>query len=146
MKYLLFLFLWSCTAEMPTDNYIPITTTFSGQDLEFFNDLNQIRVSSNLKPLKAEFNLTKGCTQHSVYMNSLDSINHDYFWQRYINSKSKGFAEVISYGFTNAQGQIAGYQSSVEHYQILINPIYTHIGIANSGTYQTVNLAYYDYN
>tara|TARA_R110000868_G_scaffold314952_1_gene575880 strand:+ start:120 stop:566 length:447 start_codon:yes stop_codon:yes gene_type:complete len=137
------LLLVSCTAEMPSDNYTPIPTTFVGKDLEFFNELNQMRVSRNLPPLKAEKKLKEGCIQHSTYMFSLDSLNHDYFYSRYMNSNTKGFAEVVCYGYNTSLSQISAYESSVSHNQVLINPIFTHVGIANVGLYQTVNLGYY---
>ena len=102
MKKLLILLLFvGCTKEQLPENYKPIEIVFYGNNLTFFNELNQIRLSHNIPSLKGEKLLTDGCIQHSWYMFSLDTLNHDYFWSRYVNSKSKGFAEVICYGFIN---------------------------------------------
>ena len=143
MKYLLLLLLFSCTKEQLPSSYNVVTTSFTGDNLKFFNELNNIRVNEGLNPLQGELNLTKGCEQHCVYMYSIDSLNHDYFWQRFLNSKAKHFGEVVAYGYYTTESQISAYESSFNHYQVLINPIYTHVGIANYKLYQTVDLASY---
>lgn len=142
MKYLLFILFLSCTPQQE-ELYSPQVTTFVGKDLEFFNAVNEIRLSRNIAVLKGEKLLVEGCVQHANYLSSIDSLNHDYFWVRYVNSKSKTFGEVLSYGYITVQSQISGYSNSPKHYEVLINPNYTHIGIANKGLYQVVNLASY---
>lgn len=143
MKYLILLFLFGCTAEMPSENYVPVSKTFTGNDKSFFEQINTIRVNEGLKPLKGELLLTKGCVNHSNYMAICDSLTHDYFWVRYTNSKAKSFGEIVAYGFNTPQSQISAYQNSQSHLSVLINPIYTHIGIASNGLYQCVDLASY---
>lgn len=139
---ILFIFI-SCSKEQLPNDYEIITTSFVGNDLDFFNQLNNIRISKGLKPLKGEFNLTLGCKSHSLYMSENQSLNHNFFWQRYVNSKAKKFGEVVSFGFINADGQLSGYQSSVKHYELLMNKDYEYIGISTINSYQTINLANY---
>jgi len=143
MKYLLFIFFLSCTAEVESDTYTPVVKTFKGFDLEFFNEVNQMRISRNLPPLKGEKLLIDGCVQHANYMYSLDSLNHQYFYSRYIYSRADRFGEVVSYGYYTSASQISAYENSIDHFNVLINPVYTHIGIANKGLYQCVNLGSY---
>lgn len=129
---------------MPTDNYMPISTTFNGQNLEVFNAINDIRLSRNIMPLKAEKTITIGCTKHSYNMFIDGYPNHKGFYQRFTDSYAKGFGEVISYNYITTASIISAYESSPRHYAVLINPIYTHIGIANYNGYQTIDLANYE--
>jgi len=79
MKYLLFIFFLSCTAEVESDTYTPVVKTFKGFDLEFFNEVNQMRISRNLPPLKGEKLLIEGCVQHANYMFNLDSLTFAFY-------------------------------------------------------------------
>lgn len=142
---ILVLFL-SCNKEQEPIGYQPQPTTFAGQNLEFFNLINAMRVSRGLKPLKEELILTQNCITHAEYMAAIDQMNHDYFWARYIQSFANDFGEVVSQGFINAPGIISAYQNSPDHNQILISPEFTHIGIANANRFQCVNLASYGDN
>ena len=146
MKYLLFIFFLSCSNEQITNDYEIVNTTFIGNDLRFFNELNEIRVSKGLKPLKGEFNLTVGCRLHSLYMSDNDSLNHNYFYQRFINSKAVKFGEVVCYGYLTPESQISAYESSVKHYETLMNKDYEYIGIGTINNYQTIDLARYERN
>ncbi|RKS00406.1 CAP domain-containing protein [Flavobacterium sp. 102] len=137
------LFCVSCEKEQETIGYQPQPTTFVGQDLDFFNLVNAMRVSRGLPTLKSELILTQNCEVHANYMNAINDMNHDYFWARYVQSFANNFGEVVSQGFINAPGIISAYQNSPDHYSILISPEFTHIGIANVNRFQCVNLASY---
>jgi uncharacterized protein YkwD len=137
------LLFFACDKEQEPVGYQPQLTTFEGQDLDFFNLVNALRNSRGVQPLKPELILTQNCEVHAEYMNAVDSLNHNYFWARYIQSYANSFGEVVSQGFINAPGIISAYQNSPDHYQILISPEFTHIGIANVNRFQCVNLANY---
>lgn len=141
MKYLILLLFLSCSTEQ-IESYAPIEKQFVGFDLEVFNEINNVRESYNLPPLKGEKQLIDGCLEHSNYMASINSLSHDYFWQRYVNSGAFLFGEVVAYNYYTPLSFVSAYVGSPEHLQTLLGD-YTHIGIATVGLYQTVNLAKY---
>lgn len=138
-----FIFCFGCTDEIETDKYEPKTEVFTGSNLAFFNAVNEMRLHRNIAPLKGEKLLTVGCNRHATYMFSSDTLTHDYFWSRYVNSKSKSFGEIVCYGYFTSESQISAYANSQSHNSVLIDKKYTHIGIANNGLYQCVDLANY---
>jgi uncharacterized protein YkwD len=140
---LLVLLLASCEKEQIEKGYQPQSTVFTGQNLDFFNLINAMRVSRGLNALKPELILTQNCQTHVEYMNAIGVMSHDYFWARYVQSFANDFGEVVSQGFINAPGIISAYQNSPDHYSVLISPEFTHIGIANVNRFQCVNLASY---
>jgi len=142
MKYLLIILLFSCTNEqLPT--YTPVVETFINDDLVFFNAVNEMRLSRNIAVLKGEKLLNEGCLRHASYMSVIDSVGHDFFWQRYVNSKADKFGELVAYNYATPLAYLSAYETSPEHLNVLINPIYTHIGIGKVNEYQCVNLASY---
>jgi len=141
MKYLILFFLFSCTKEQ-LPSVKPIEQSFNGFDLEVFNDINEVRESYGLSKLKGEKELTNGCLQHVNYMNSINSLSHDYFWQRYTNSGAIRFGEVVAYGYYTPLSFVSGYTGSPDHLNALLGD-YTHIGIATVGLYQCIDLAKY---
>lgn len=143
---LISLFLFGCTKDYQSGDYTPKSTQFSGTDLTFFDDINTMRGQKGLLPLKPEYTLTQGCTKHAYDMSIDGYPSHEGFWQRYTDSYSKSFGEVVAYGFTTPEAILTAYESSPSHNAVLINPNYTHIGIAHYGLYQCVDLAGYKNN
>jgi len=141
MKYLIFLILFGCTKEQLV-TVKPIEQSFNGFDLEVFNDINEVRESYGLSKLKGEKVLSVGCLQHVNYMTSINSLSHDYFWQRYTNSGAVRFGEVVAYGYYTPLSFVSGYTGSPDHLNALLGD-YTHIGIATVGLYQCIDLAKY---
>jgi len=142
MKYLLFIFFLSCS-EIPTESYKPIEVEFYGDDLTFFNAVNNDRLSRNIAVLKGENQLTKGCVTQSYFMWVVGYANHNGFYQRAVNSKADTFSEVVCGRYISPEAMFEAYVNSSEHYSKLIDSTKTHIGISNIGGYQCVNLASY---
>jgi uncharacterized protein YkwD len=141
MKWLLLILLISCTKEqLPSGN--PIEQSFVGFDLEVFNEINDIRESRNLPLLKGEKGLNEGCFQHVNYMIAVDSLNHNYFLSRYINSGAVHFGEVVAYGYYSPFAFVSAYSGSESHLNQLLGN-YDYIGIATIGQYQCIDLAKY---
>ena len=144
MKYLLFIFFLSCTKVQP--EVVQAEQTFIGKDLEFFNAVNEMRLSRNLPTVKGNKQLTDGCKQHTLDMIAVDSLNHIGVGTRGENSRAETFSEVVAYGYVNAESFLSGYMNSAKHRTALIDAEKTDIGISTIGLYQTVNLASYERN
>ena len=145
-KYLIILLLFfsGCTPEQDV-TFKPELKVFEGRALTFFNELNDYRESIGLKRLIGEKTITGGCVTHAGWMND-HGASHDGFYNRSILTPATYFGEVISVGYNTAESQISAYQNSISHFSALINPNYTHIGIAQVGEFQCVNLAGYSGN
>ena len=145
MKYILFIFLFSCTSEQPESvRNSAIEQTFVGKDLEFFNEFNQMRISRNLPTLKGNKQLTVGCKEHTEYMVANDSLSHIGVGYRKIKSNAISFSEVVAYGYVTQSSFLAGYMNSESHREALTDENKTDIGISTIGLYQTVNLGEYE--
>lgn len=141
MKYLLFIFFISCTKLQPETPQIE--QTFYGKDLEFFNAVNEMRLSRNIAVLKGNKQLTNGCIEHSKEMDSLNILGHFGFSKRANDSNAIRFSEVVAYGDISAQSFLSLYMNSENHRHVLIDSTKTDIGISTIGLYQTVNLGSY---
>ena len=136
--------IWGCSKEEVTNEYQPTRATLKGNDLVFFNLVNEYRDGLGLPLLTAI--KSDGCNTHSVYMWTLDYPSHDYFWRRSIRANANYFGEVVAYGFVTPESLMSAYLGSPPHLEVLINPNYTHISIAHKGLYQCVNFAGYGGN
>jgi len=142
MKYLLFIFLLSCTPESAISD-VQVEQTFYGKDLEFYNAFNQMRVDNNLPTLKGNKQLTIGCKQHTLDMIATDSLNHIGVGIRSLNANADSFSEVVAFGYVSADSFLSAYMSSANHREALTDANKTDIGISTIGLYQTVNLGKY---
>ena len=141
MKYLILLLFLSCTIEQPEVSQTE--QIFVGKDLEFFNAVNQMRLSRNLAVLKGNKLLTEGCKSHTELMVNTDSLNHFGVGTRELKSKADTFSEVVAFGYISADSFLSGYMNSAYHREALTDSIKTDIGISTIGEYQTVNLGSY---
>ena len=138
-----FILLINCSSP-EIDYYKPIEINFTGNDLVFFNLLNDYRLEHGLQKFKGERKITELSKEHAIYMFVKDSINHDYFWIRYQESGAKDFGEIVAYNFLTPASQLSSYQSSPPHNTILLNTDFKYIGIAQEGMYQCVEFAKYN--
>ena len=140
---LLILFFCSCTNEQLPIYYKPIEVVYTSYQKDVLTELNNIRVTNGSKKLKAEIVLTQLATDHAFSMDSLSVLSHDNFWNRYLQSKSIMFAEIVSKEFITPQSQINGFASSQSHFEVMRNHIYTHCGIYKQGEFLCIDLASY---
>ena len=140
---LLILFFCSCTNEQLPIYYKPIEVVYTSYQKDVLTELNNIRVENNAQKLVPEIVLTQLATDHAFYMDSLNVLSHYNFWNRYIQSKSIMFGEIVSQHFVTPQSQISGFASSQSHFEVMINPIYTHCGIYKQGDFLCIDLASY---
>jgi len=143
MKLLLILFLCSCTNEPQIIYYEPKELVYTSYQKDVLTELNNIRVQNNVQQLKGEIVLTQLAEQHAFYMSEISDLSHDYFWNRYIQSKSIMFGEIVSQNVVTPQGQIVTFASSQSHFNVMVNPIYTHCGIYKIGDFLCIDLASY---
>jgi uncharacterized protein YkwD len=146
MKKLLLLIVilfFSCEKEQ-INTYVPETVEYSDYQKEVLDELNYLRSENNIQILKPEKLLSVGAKQHAIYMNVLDTLNHDYFWIRYTNSKSKYFGEVVAGYYLTPYAEISAFENSPRHYSTIMNPVYKYVGIYKEGNYLCINLAAYE--
>jgi uncharacterized protein YkwD len=141
---LLFLSLISCEKEQIEKKYTPKQVEYTGYQLEVLNELNSIRLENNSNILIPEERLTIGCKSHALYMYATNTMSHDYFWSRFIQSESVKFGEIVAQGFITPIGEISGFESSPPHRIAMLNPEYKYCGIYKEGSFLCINLASYD--
>lgn len=144
MKYLIILILFvSCTKpEMVKVGYTPIVVEYNGFDKSMLIEINQLRYEHNLNALIPEKTITFGAQSHATYMAYNDTISHDYFWDRYINSQALTFGECCAYNYINAQSTMSAFEVSAPHLKVLLED-YKYCGISKVGDFTCIDLANY---
>jgi len=139
MKYLLFIFLFSCTPESVIREQSAILEIPIGlmnqKEQEMTNIILGIRhfetsiVLYNQATAKAQQMFNDGFASHSGYM------------QDAINSGASYYGQSVSYGYNSAQSNVTAFYNSTPHRNMMNNPNYDKIAIACNGLYTVVLLA-----
>jgi len=139
MKYLLFIFFLSCTAEVQSDSYIDIKpipeNVMNQKEQEMTNIILGIRhfetsiLLYNQATAKAQQMYDDGFASHSGYMPDA------------INSGASYYGQSVSYGYNSAQSNVTAFYNSEPHRDMMNNPNYDKIAVACNGLYTVVLLA-----
>jgi uncharacterized protein YkwD len=122
---LLVLVIVSCEKEK--------TTGYSTIEVEILNLVNSHRTSIGKEQLVMNQYLFQEALQHTLYMISIDNINHDNFSERvdniHENIGSGSTAENVAFGYNSASAVVEGWLNSDGHKRN-IEGNYNMIGIA----------------
>lgn len=111
--------------------YQPVLKTdLNLKEIQLVHFINQHRKSIGLDTLKVELLASELAKNHVQYMIENDSISHDFFYQRFIDSKAKFCGEIVAFNFITSQSMFAAYMSSPPHKAVIENPNYDWIGIS----------------
>ena len=91
---LISIFLISCENDEEIIIGTPIVIEYTDYQKEVLDEINLLRNEYNCTNLIPEKILTECATSHAEYMDSINAINHDFFYKRVIISKAKRFGEV----------------------------------------------------
>lgn len=141
-KFILYFFilltLTTCNPDDNVEKYIPNeNVVLSVFDSVMFTKINEYRINNGLNPVKLEKLATELATEHVEYMIQVDSMNHNYFYDRVIKSKAYYVGEIVAYNYITPESMLAGYISSPPHRSTLVNPNYTHVGINTRNRFNT---------
>jgi uncharacterized protein YkwD len=113
-------------------SYTPTPSKLTIFETDFFNLLNEYRLSNNLKILETDTHSRYLCIEHNKYMIEDNVINHNNAFRRSFEMKRRGakdVGEIVARNFTKAQSFFNGYLNSPLHKAEIDTPEYTHIGI-----------------
>ncbi|MDI9257285.1 CAP domain-containing protein [Flavobacterium sedimenticola] len=127
-----------------TETYNPIIKCDSSiSEIELVNYINLHRDSIGLNKLKIEVLASDLSKEHVLYMIEKDSLSHDFFYQRFIESKAKRAGEIVAFGFISSQSTFNAYMNSEQHKSVIENPVYNWIGISTIDNYNSCLLLKY---
>ncbi|KAJ1962787.1 hypothetical protein IWQ62_003418 [Dispira parvispora] len=105
--------------------------------------LNVIRQEVNLPPLKFSATLELAALRHSQYQLSINNMTHDDpIGGLGVRARKSGFqggtlAENVAFGQRDEESVMQSWKKSPGHYKNMINPTYTHVGLAKVSGYWT---------
>lgn len=132
--------LFSCSQEDDgvyfdeSSEIISPSVTYSEIEIEILDLVNEHRLEMGLNELK-ELNIVSGVAdEHTDYMISIGSVNHDNFDVRagklMSSAKAKSISENVAYGYKTAQGVVDGWLNSESHRRAIEDSKKTHFGIS----------------
>ncbi|MFC4818060.1 MULTISPECIES: CAP domain-containing protein [unclassified Flavobacterium] len=110
-----------------------VTYTYSQDELELMNIINDYRVSIGKNRLEKVDFISVKSEEHDLYMISKGGISHDYFQDRYEalvkNLGAVNVSENLAYNYSTPQGVFNAWLNSAGH-KANIEGDFSHFGIA----------------
>jgi len=113
-------------------NYTPTPSNLTIFETEFYNLLNEHRLSINVLIVETDTYSRYLCIEHNKYMIERDSLNHDNAFRRNFELERRGVKatdEIVARNYTKAQTFLNGYLNSPSHKAAIENPEFSHVGI-----------------
>ena len=96
-----------------------------------FTLVNEARMSNGLKPLIYDSRLAAFAKEHCIWMIDTKRLSHDGANLRFAQSGYKIGGENCAQGYPSARALVNGWLSSPGHKANIMNPQFTHAGIAS---------------
>jgi len=139
MKYLLFIFFLSCTAEVQSDSYIDIKPIPENVMNQKEQDMTNIILG--IRHLETSMILYNQATVKAQQMSDDGFASHSGYMQDAINSGASHYGQSVSYGYITSQSNVTAFYNSEPHRDMMNNPNYDKIAVACNGLYTVVLLA-----
>jgi uncharacterized protein YkwD len=131
----------------------PVAPGVSSDEAAFVSLVNQARTSLGLKPLTLDSSLSIAADSHSYWqdvafgysgLTHQPGCNGSTPWQRMADvgygSGNEGEVTLVRNPPANAQTAFAMFKASAPHWQLLTSPLFTKIGVGESGYHWTGDL------
>ncbi len=109
----------------------------SPYEKELLHCINQYRASKGLNTLSADKTLQRLAISHSQYMDGENSLNHDYFNDRFEKCGHMHCVENCGWNYPTPEDQLKAWINSKGHYANLVNKNIKFAGISKVGAYVT---------
>jgi len=99
--------------------------------------ISAYRTSNALSPLSFDALLNSLAAEHSEYMHTNNSMNHDGFYDRAARSGYNYCVENVGWNYPTSEAQFEGWRNSSGHNQNMLNTHIGYVGISKVGSFVT---------
>lgn len=110
----------------------------TSEEIELVRLINEYRLSIGLGFVSVEKLACELCDDHVQYMETYKVVNHDSSALRHIQSKAYRSGEICSGNIFSPKAIFTAYLHSPTHKAIIVDPIFTHLGISTSNGYNCI--------